>query len=230
MRLVKIDAKLSSSALKDKLSQAMVVATVQAAKVLGIHCSAKKVDSQAALQWLDRHRLRLRAGRSTCRHPDARLAGQLAGSDRTHRAVASRLVLLKNQLIRRAIDAARPRGRRCDERSKARASGAAPGRLHAVSFPRGGLRDAAVPSHHENADARPVPIQPQRAVLDPARGGLGCVRRLAVLRRAAVREALQLRARHRRLGDRRLRAVGAAALHLSRACGTGACGNRPAHA
>ncbi len=52
MRLVKIDAKLSSSALKDKLSQAMVVATVQAAKVLGIHCSAKKVDSQAALQWL----------------------------------------------------------------------------------------------------------------------------------------------------------------------------------
>jgi len=52
MRLVKIDAKLSSCALKDKLSQAMVVATVQAAKVLGIHCAAKKVDSQAALQWL----------------------------------------------------------------------------------------------------------------------------------------------------------------------------------
>jgi EAL domain-containing protein (putative c-di-GMP-specific phosphodiesterase class I) len=52
VRLVKIDAKLSTSALKDKLSQAMVVATVQAAKVLGIHCSAKKVDSQAALQWL----------------------------------------------------------------------------------------------------------------------------------------------------------------------------------
>jgi EAL domain-containing protein (putative c-di-GMP-specific phosphodiesterase class I) len=52
VRLVKIDAKLSSSALKDKLCQAMVVATVQAAKVLGIHCAAKKVDSQAALQWL----------------------------------------------------------------------------------------------------------------------------------------------------------------------------------
>jgi len=52
VRLVKIDAKLTSSALKDKLSQAMVVATVQAAKVLGIHCAAKKVDSQAALQWL----------------------------------------------------------------------------------------------------------------------------------------------------------------------------------
>ncbi len=52
VRLVKIDAKLTSSALKDKLAQAMVVATVQAAKVLGIHCGAKKVDSQAALQWL----------------------------------------------------------------------------------------------------------------------------------------------------------------------------------
>jgi EAL domain-containing protein (putative c-di-GMP-specific phosphodiesterase class I) len=52
LRLVKIDPKLSSSALKDKLCQALVVATVQAAKVLGIHCAAQKVDSQAALQWL----------------------------------------------------------------------------------------------------------------------------------------------------------------------------------
>jgi EAL domain-containing protein (putative c-di-GMP-specific phosphodiesterase class I) len=52
LRLVKIDAKLTSSALKDKLSQALVVATVQASKVLGIHCGAKRVDSQAQLQWL----------------------------------------------------------------------------------------------------------------------------------------------------------------------------------
>ena len=52
VRLVKIDPKLTSCALKDKLAQALVVATVQAAKVLGIHCAAKKVDSQAALQWL----------------------------------------------------------------------------------------------------------------------------------------------------------------------------------
>ena len=52
LRLIKLDAKLTSAALRDKLSQALVVATVQAAKVLGIHCSAKKVDSQAALQWL----------------------------------------------------------------------------------------------------------------------------------------------------------------------------------
>ncbi len=52
VRLVKIDPKLTSSALKDKLSQALVVATVQAAKVMGVHCAAKRVDSQAALQWL----------------------------------------------------------------------------------------------------------------------------------------------------------------------------------
>src|SRR4029077_20968565 len=52
VRLVKIDPKLTSSALKDKISQALVVATVQAAKVMGIHCAAKRVDSQAALQWL----------------------------------------------------------------------------------------------------------------------------------------------------------------------------------
>jgi EAL domain-containing protein (putative c-di-GMP-specific phosphodiesterase class I) len=52
LRLVKIDPKLTSVALKDKLAQAMVVAIAQAAKVLGIHCAAKRVDSQAAMQWL----------------------------------------------------------------------------------------------------------------------------------------------------------------------------------
>jgi EAL domain-containing protein (putative c-di-GMP-specific phosphodiesterase class I) len=52
VRLVKIDARLTSSALKDKLSQALVVAIVQACKVLGIHCVAKSVESQSALQWL----------------------------------------------------------------------------------------------------------------------------------------------------------------------------------
>jgi EAL domain-containing protein (putative c-di-GMP-specific phosphodiesterase class I) len=29
-----------------------VIATVQAVKVLGIHCAAKQIESQAALQWL----------------------------------------------------------------------------------------------------------------------------------------------------------------------------------
>ena len=52
LRLVKIDARLTAGALRDKLSQAMVVAVVQAVKVLGLHCAAQQVDSQAALQWL----------------------------------------------------------------------------------------------------------------------------------------------------------------------------------
>ena len=52
LRLVKIDAKLTSAALRDKLSQAMVVAIAQAVKVLGIHCAAKQVESKSSLQWL----------------------------------------------------------------------------------------------------------------------------------------------------------------------------------
>jgi len=52
LRLVKIDPRLTGVALKDKLSQALVVAIAQAVKVLGIHCSAKRVDSQSSLQWL----------------------------------------------------------------------------------------------------------------------------------------------------------------------------------
>ena len=52
LRMLKLDARLTTAALRDKLSQALVVATVQAAKVLGIHCSAKKADSQASLQYL----------------------------------------------------------------------------------------------------------------------------------------------------------------------------------
>jgi EAL domain-containing protein (putative c-di-GMP-specific phosphodiesterase class I) len=52
LRMLKLDARLTAAALRDKLSQALVVATVQAAKVLGIHCSAKKADSNASLQYL----------------------------------------------------------------------------------------------------------------------------------------------------------------------------------
>ena len=52
LRLVKIDPKLTGVALKDKLAQAMVVAIAQAVRVLGIHCSAKRVESQSSLQWL----------------------------------------------------------------------------------------------------------------------------------------------------------------------------------
>ena len=52
LRLVKIDPKLTGAALKDKLAQALVVAIAQAVRVLGIHCSAKRVESQGSLQWL----------------------------------------------------------------------------------------------------------------------------------------------------------------------------------
>jgi EAL domain-containing protein (putative c-di-GMP-specific phosphodiesterase class I) len=52
LRLVKIDPKLTGAALKDKLAQALVVAIAQAVRVLGIHCSAKRVESRGSLQWL----------------------------------------------------------------------------------------------------------------------------------------------------------------------------------
>lgn len=52
VKLVKVDAKLTSAALKDKLSQAIVIAISQAAKVLGVHCVAKRVDTPVARQWL----------------------------------------------------------------------------------------------------------------------------------------------------------------------------------
>lgn len=52
VRLVKMDPRLTSGALKDKLAQALVVAMVQAVKVLGIHCAAQQIDSPQVLRWL----------------------------------------------------------------------------------------------------------------------------------------------------------------------------------
>jgi EAL domain-containing protein (putative c-di-GMP-specific phosphodiesterase class I) len=52
VRLVKIDASLTALAMKEKLAQALVVAISQAAKVLGTHCVAKRIDSSMARQWL----------------------------------------------------------------------------------------------------------------------------------------------------------------------------------
>lgn len=52
VRLVKMDSRLTATVMKDKLSQALVVAIVQAVKVLGIHCAAQQVDSQSAVRWL----------------------------------------------------------------------------------------------------------------------------------------------------------------------------------
>jgi EAL domain-containing protein (putative c-di-GMP-specific phosphodiesterase class I) len=52
LRHVKLDPKLTAAAMKDKLPQALVVAILQACKVLGVHCVAKKVESQSSMQWL----------------------------------------------------------------------------------------------------------------------------------------------------------------------------------
>lgn len=52
VKLAKIDARLSAGAMKDKLSQAIVVAISQAAKVLGVNCVAKRVDAPVVRQWL----------------------------------------------------------------------------------------------------------------------------------------------------------------------------------
>ncbi len=52
VRLLKVDARLVASALRDKLAQARVIAIVQAAKVMGMHCSAKYVDSQPGRRWI----------------------------------------------------------------------------------------------------------------------------------------------------------------------------------
>jgi EAL domain-containing protein (putative c-di-GMP-specific phosphodiesterase class I) len=52
LKLVKIDPKLTTAAMKDRVSQAMVVAISQASKVLGVHCVAKRVESQQTRQWL----------------------------------------------------------------------------------------------------------------------------------------------------------------------------------
>ena len=52
LRHVKIDPKITTAAMKDKLPQALVVAILQACKVLGVHCVAKRIESQTTLQWL----------------------------------------------------------------------------------------------------------------------------------------------------------------------------------
>ena len=52
VRLLKVDARLVASALRDKLAQARVIAIAQAAKVLGMHCAAKYVDSPAGRRWI----------------------------------------------------------------------------------------------------------------------------------------------------------------------------------
>lgn len=52
LRVVKIDPKLTQAAMRDRLSQALVIAISQASKVLGLHCVAKRIDNVATRQWL----------------------------------------------------------------------------------------------------------------------------------------------------------------------------------
>ena len=52
VRLLKVETRLVAAAMRDKLAQARVIAIAQAAKVLGTHCAAKYVDSQAGRRWL----------------------------------------------------------------------------------------------------------------------------------------------------------------------------------
>jgi EAL domain-containing protein (putative c-di-GMP-specific phosphodiesterase class I) len=52
VRMLKLETRLGATALRDRLAQARVVAIAQAAKVLGIHCAAKYVESQSGRRWL----------------------------------------------------------------------------------------------------------------------------------------------------------------------------------
>lgn len=52
LRVIKIDPKLTTEAMRNRLSQAIVIAISQASKVLGLHCVAKRIDAPATRQWL----------------------------------------------------------------------------------------------------------------------------------------------------------------------------------
>jgi len=52
LRVVQVDTRLIAAALRDKLAQARVVAILQAARVLGVHCVAKNVEAETTRRWL----------------------------------------------------------------------------------------------------------------------------------------------------------------------------------
>ena len=52
LKFLKLDPKVTSVAIKDKVPQALVVAICQASKVLGLSCVAKRVDTPAVRDWL----------------------------------------------------------------------------------------------------------------------------------------------------------------------------------
>jgi EAL domain-containing protein (putative c-di-GMP-specific phosphodiesterase class I) len=52
VRMLKIDAALTVLALKDKVAQAQVAAITHGARVMGMHCVAKRIETPTARQWL----------------------------------------------------------------------------------------------------------------------------------------------------------------------------------
>ncbi len=52
VKFLKLDAKITAIAMKDRVAQALVVAIAQASKVLGLSCVAKRVDTPAVREWL----------------------------------------------------------------------------------------------------------------------------------------------------------------------------------
>ena len=52
VKFLKLDAKMTAVAMKERVPQAMVVAIAQASKVLGLSCVAKRVDTPAVREWL----------------------------------------------------------------------------------------------------------------------------------------------------------------------------------
>jgi EAL domain-containing protein (putative c-di-GMP-specific phosphodiesterase class I) len=52
LKFLKLEPRITASAMKEKVSQALVVAITQASKVLGLSCVAKRVDTPAVRDWL----------------------------------------------------------------------------------------------------------------------------------------------------------------------------------
>ena len=91
VKFLKLDPRITSVAMKERVPQALVVAICQASKVLGLSCVAKRVDTPAVRDWLVGRRHRLRAGlpaRSAARAHQARRNGPVKPDRESRRAEA----------------------------------------------------------------------------------------------------------------------------------------------
>ena len=52
LKFLKLEARITAVAMKERVPQALVVAIAQASKVLGLSCVAKRVDTPAVREWL----------------------------------------------------------------------------------------------------------------------------------------------------------------------------------